>query len=474
MAATCKKRKMSSMKPLGKYEPVAPAAKDKDFVEVDFNINISKGSDADLTQYDGTKPGKTFLGWGMGLKFRDCASLNQEDVCTQFSEGFDTLIDVPRVLDVEVVEEVIPKSGKISLQVDDWVLKDEGKLYDSNTQMAVPLQPPPASSGFVPDVNSRGEMSGILDASTVQNPTHYISNMGETLDFNDPDESNNKFRKTYVRGTPVYSEKFKLKYGKDYALFLTTKKNMQRIELAINQRSYNSAEMSYARWKQICLEYNPIWSQYKMWEVDGFQTTSGSQQRSQQPHGVAVTKPGTTQPAYFIDSPSKIEIGHYNSFEYNINDYLATDIPNDYFADGVCFAMITSLRSVEDVRYFDDYHLKFRIYFTKDKVKYGSLYLNSLKPIRDLRSLMKNIDFHEWAAETGQKPGTSYVDKKKDTVKVWSRGDVDVFGLDLYNLEPKMDLSTGANISMAGMEGQVNTGTEFDEGNKVPEDEGDV
>ena len=69
---------------------------------------------------------------------------------------------------------------------------------------------------------------------------------------------------------------------------------------------------------------------------------------------------------YWVDSVNKVEIGHYED-RYNINDFLCDEIPNDYYADGVVFAIMQP--DMTCPYFLDKFNIKVKIEYQKVKVR---------------------------------------------------------------------------------------------------------
>jgi hypothetical protein len=80
-------------------------------------------------------------------------------------------------------------------------------------------------------------------------------------------------------------------------------------------------KIEYYQWRRMVHEMNPIWSQFYKWVSDNNKRVLKFNQRNDS--------------YYDPDAFTAADVGHYETFEYNVNDYVSNDMynPNESYAN---------------------------------------------------------------------------------------------------------------------------------------------
>lgn len=388
-----------------------------------------------------------YPGFAVGLKFEDCMDINEKDrakeAACKFKDGFDTMVTVPRIMDVEVEINSNPNDQRVNRGFNVWrdgtTTDDHTYNYDklSDAKKAVPFLSQGVNVMLPTDAKDKGSVM----------------------------VTNN-------RGYPVKDQKrVEGKAGSDYFAILCTKSGFKSFLTELNKISNLAtlSTMTKKQWREAIRNArpNPIWSEYYTWMVDGKQSFSKTRSGGQinyeggDPQGVE-----DDTYSQWYDNLSTVEMGHYESERYNINDHLCDDIPNDFYADGIIFGIMQPatprLGALNNLQY------KVKIIYERAKVKYGALYLNSLKGVHNLVTALRDIKH-----ETRYRDGNTALDvsnKRTDTIDIYSQGGVEVYGVDMSGLVQK------SGEALAGYDdfGVFNASSLFEENDIVPELDGEA
>ena len=332
MAPTAK-RKCPYSRSDNDYTTDTPLTKNRDKLDICL---VVKGGDKKTRLAN-----KVFQGFACGFKFKGCFELEKEK-CQYLNK--DTMVTVPEVLDVTVLE-----TGHANPNSDYMLMEDH---FFQETILT--------AEGDV-NMTSRGIEDNTTKAISVQS---YVSK-------NQPlSVAANKENLDYILMICTKSE---------YPKILARLRELKRVLLG---DEFSDILCALWAWQRVMHEYNPVWSKYYQWT-----------KTSKVTRGIGFKNASNNQPIYTHsgDGDTFENSGSYTCYEHNIADYLTTGVnPNRSYHEGLIFAFLgprikgpgigtTAADGIQNdnMQWWENSLHRIRVFYKTKKVAYGDLYFNS-------------------------------------------------------------------------------------------------
>lgn len=319
------------------------------YLDVELNIKhrMDKG---DAMIIEDPDAGNFFNGFATGFEFPNYYEITENptknlaltgEACPPIS-GFDTVVTVPQIHDVTLVRHVLPRHNRHRIVADKKFIGDEASIKD--------------------------------------------------------DAEKPSFSEYRVLKDSWYNRRLVKPLGQDYAIVMLKYEDyprmlnhLRKFSAEVAGESYAFADtdivMTYTGWRKMCQEINPIWSKFFQWNVQGVEMFLTY---------AAETTGEDSDDWIFVQDTPRTESGHYEEFEYNVNDYLTNNLyrPNETYTNGCILALVGVQREFSS--YFDQLMASTRVFFGYQDVKYGDLYWSSLEMSKEISSAKNFLDYRSY------------------------------------------------------------------------------
>ena len=133
--------------------------------------------------------------------------------------------------------------------------------------------------------------------------------------------------------------------------------------------STSTITINRAGWMRTCNKIQPIFSTYYRWAVDGSSTAGKTFN--------ADLQIGYTDLSY-------MEIGHYDSHDFNKRSTNTDVTPNDIYTDGAIVGLLGIHEPLLEMHDFNDLYFRMVFYYREEEVKQSVLWLQNVKAFQQL------------------------------------------------------------------------------------------
>ena len=304
-----------------------------EYLDISFTIqDNSFSSQKDIIEIDTPTGNKGYYGLAFGVKFPE---IPPEEACSTSTDPLEQKIKVQRLYDVAIVEASVGKNcrhyfwtGAYKKGVQDVVVDDANKkMWNQRYQMSLSIP----SGTSLTTTNTQN----VLDA-----------------------------QKWIIES----------QIGKDYLIVVCQKnvypqfvKEMEE-QCGLKDPSH-TLYINRVGWMRTCNKIQPIFSRYYRWVVDGSSTGGKAFNKS--------NELGYTDINY-------VEIGHYDSHDFNKRSTNAETTPNDIYTDGAIVGILGIHEPLLQCNDFDDSYFRMIFYYRVEEVKQSVPWLQNVTAFQKL------------------------------------------------------------------------------------------
>ena len=229
------------------------------------------------------------------------------------------------------------------------------------------------------------------------------------------------------------------KMGRDYVIVVCQKNVYPQFLQAMEKECglndvANTITLRRSGWMRACNTVQPIFSRYYRWVVDG-QTTGGKAYNKNAQLGYA--------------DINYIEIGHYETHDFNKRSTNTEVTPNDIYTDGAIVGLIGVHEPMLQEHDFDDSYFRMVFYYRVEEVKQSVLWLQNVTAFQQLTNTQpvgyqrRQQTFTENGDDmTNMTSAQRLATESIFTVDIFSTAG-DFFPVDTYKVKNTLEAATG-------------------------------